>query len=72
MTTLRQTWREQSRAPLPAAAETGLWGELAAEATRCEPVAVNRHKRRPGLLVMHDGSITSSQRCRVHPGGPAL
>jgi hypothetical protein len=25
-----------------------------------------------GLLVMRDGSITSPQRCKVHPGGPAL
>ncbi|WP_369228964.1 hypothetical protein AB5J56_00725 [Streptomyces sp. R21] len=73
MTTLRQTWLAQGHAPVPAdAVEDELWEELTVEAVRCEPVAVDRHNRRPGLLVMRDGSITSPQRCRVHPGGPAL
>ncbi|GAA2110306.1 hypothetical protein [Streptomyces synnematoformans] len=71
--TPRQRWLAEGRADVPAAAvEAGLWEEIAAEAERCEKVAVVRHNRRPGLLVMRDGSITSPQRCRVHPGGQAL
>ena len=71
--TLRQTWLAEGRADAPAdAIEAGLWDELAAEAEALEPYAVVRHNRRPGLLAMRDGSITSPQRCRVHPGGKAL
>ncbi|NGO40660.1 hypothetical protein [Streptomyces ureilyticus] len=71
--TLRQTWLAEGRAEVPAdAIEPGLWEEIAEEAAHCATVAVVRHNRRPGLLVMRDGSITSPQRCRVHPGGKAL
>lgn len=71
--TLRQTWVAEGRAEVPAdAVEAGVWEELAAEAERLEPLAVVRHNQRPGLLAMRDGSITSPQRCKVHPGGPAL
>ncbi|MFC0842292.1 hypothetical protein ACFH04_00860 [Streptomyces noboritoensis] len=52
--------------------EAGLWDDLAEEAGRCRRHAVVRHNQRPGLLVMRDGSITSPQRCTVHPGGAAL
>lgn len=70
---IRQTWLAEGRAEVPAdAIDPGLWDEIAAEAERCEPHAVVRHNRRPGLLVMRDGSITSPQRCTVHPGGRAL
>ncbi|WP_431981439.1 hypothetical protein [Streptomyces qinglanensis] len=71
--TLRQTWLAEGRAAVPAdAVEPELWEDIAAEAEQCERVAVVRHNQRPGLLVMRDGSITSPQRCTVHPGGPAL
>lgn len=71
--TLRQTWLAEGRADVPAdAVEVGLWDELAEEAERLEPYAVVRHNQRPGLLAMRDGSITSPQRCKVHPGGAAL
>jgi len=71
--TLRQAWLAEGRAEVPADAfEAGLWDELAAEAERVEPFAVVRHNQRPGLLAMRDGSITSPQRCKVHPGGSAL
>ncbi|MGW7514132.1 hypothetical protein ACWGJ2_00870 [Streptomyces sp. NPDC054796] len=71
--TLRQRWLAEGRADVPAdAVGAGLWEEIEAEADRCEPVAVVRHNQRLGLLVMRDGSITSPQRCRVHPGGEAL
>ncbi|MFD4560518.1 hypothetical protein ACFWP5_40440 [Streptomyces sp. NPDC058469] len=56
----------------PEVIDAGLWAEVAAEAEQYEQYAVVRHNRRPGLLAMRDGSITSPQRCRVHPGGPAL
>ena len=71
--TARQLWLAQGRAVVPGdVVEPGLWDEIADEAKRCEPYAVVRHNRRPGLLEMRDGSITSPQRCRVHTGGPAL
>ncbi|MFF6852756.1 hypothetical protein [Streptomyces antimycoticus] len=71
--TLRQTWLAEGRAAVPSdAVDAGLWDELAAEAERLEPYAVVRHNQRPGLLPMRDGSITSPQRCKVHPGGAAL
>ncbi|WP_328868688.1 hypothetical protein OHT76_00405 [Streptomyces sp. NBC_00287] len=71
--TLRQTWLAQGRANVPAdVIEAGLWDELAEEAERLEPLAVVRHNQRPGLLAMRDGSITSPQRCTVHPGSGAL
>ncbi|WTW95366.1 hypothetical protein OG216_19180 [Streptomycetaceae bacterium NBC_01309] len=71
--TLRQTWLAEGRATVPAdAVDPGLWEEVAEEAERCEEISVVRHNSRPGLLMMRDGSITSPQRCRVHPGGPAL
>ncbi|RLU86243.1 hypothetical protein CTZ27_25015 [Streptomyces griseocarneus] len=70
---LRQTWLAEGRAPVPEdAIDAGLWEEIAAEAERCEKVAVVRHNQRPGLLAMRDGSITSPQRCKVHPGSAAL
>lgn len=72
-TTLRRTWLAEGRADVPAdAIEAGLWDELAEEAGRLEAVAVDRHNQRPGLLAMRDGSITSPQRCKVHPGAAAL
>jgi hypothetical protein len=70
---LRQTWLLEGRAPVPNhAVPAGLWDALAHEAARCAPDAYLRHNPRPGLLVYRDGSITSPQRCRVHPGGEAL
>ncbi|MEV7087565.1 hypothetical protein AB0O07_16945 [Streptomyces sp. NPDC093085] len=71
--TPRQRWLTEGRADVPLdVVEPGLWEEIAEEAARCEPYAVVRHNRRPGLLAMRDGSITSPQRCRVHTGGEAL
>jgi hypothetical protein len=70
---LRATWLAEGYAPVPEdVVPAGLWDELEAEAEKVEPEAVLRHNPRPGLLVLRDGSITSPQRCRVHPGGPAL
>ncbi|MGP3685722.1 hypothetical protein ACTVZO_13575 [Streptomyces sp. IBSNAI002] len=70
---LRRTWLAEGRAQVPGdVVEAGLWEEIAAEAERCEPFAAVRHNQRPGLLAMRDGSITSPQRCKVHPGGEAL
>ncbi|MFI5804497.1 hypothetical protein [Streptomyces sp. NPDC051561] len=72
-TALRQTWLAEGRAAVPPdLVDAALWEEIAEEAERCEPHAAVRHNERPGLLVMRDGSITSPQRCTVHPGGPAL
>lgn len=71
--TLRRTWLAEGRAEVPAdAIEPGLWDELAEEAERLESLAAPRHNQRPGLLAMRDGSITSPQRCTVHPGAAAL
>lgn len=73
MTTLRQTWLAEGRVAVPEdAVAPELWEEVAREADLCERVAVERHNQRPGLLVMRDGSITSPQRCTVHPGRGAL
>ncbi|WP_406738543.1 hypothetical protein OG365_24295 [Streptomyces sp. NBC_00853] len=70
---LRRAWLAEGRAQVPAdVVEISLWEEIAAEAERCEPLAAVRHNQRPGLLAMRDGSITSPQRCKVHPGGEAL
>lgn len=70
---LRSTWLAEGRAQVPPeTVEPGLWEEITEEAERCAPHAVLRHNQRPGLLAMRDGSITSPQRCRVHPGGKAL
>jgi hypothetical protein len=70
---LRQIWLAEGYVPIPAEAiSTDLWDDLAEEAAGCEPHAHLRHNPRPGLLVRRDGSITSPQRCRVHPGGEAL
>ncbi|MFI1105205.1 hypothetical protein [Streptomyces melanogenes] len=70
---LRQAWLAEGRVDVPAdVVEPGLWDDLAEEAGRCREHAVVRHNQRPGLLVMRDGSITSPQRCTVHPGGAAL
>ncbi|MFD7897604.1 hypothetical protein [Streptomyces sp. NPDC059743] len=70
---LRQMWLAEGRVEVPPEViEPGLWEEVAEEAERCEPLAVVRHNQRPGLLAMRDGSITSPQRCRVHPGGKAV
>jgi len=70
---LRQQWLAQGRVDVPPdVVDSALWEEVAEEAARYEQVAVVRHNRRPGLLAMRDGSITSPQRCRVHPGGPAV
>lgn len=70
---LRSTWLAEGRVEVPPeTVEAGLWEEIAEEAERCEPHAVLSHNQRPGLLAMRDGSITSPQRCRVHPGGKAL
>ncbi|WP_137992697.1 hypothetical protein [Streptomyces vilmorinianum] len=72
-TALRQTWLAEGRADVPPdAIASSLWEEIAQESEQCEPHSVVRHNQRPGLLPMRDGSITSPQRCRVHPGGPAL
>ncbi|MDT0459158.1 hypothetical protein RM550_26155 [Streptomyces sp. DSM 41527] len=73
VTTLRQTWLAEGRVDVPPEAiDPELWDDLASESDRCEKVAVVRHNQRPGMLVMRDGSITSPQRCLVHPGGSAL
>ncbi|MFF1372730.1 hypothetical protein [Streptomyces virginiae] len=66
---LRRTWLAEGRAQVPAdVVAASLWEEIAAEAERCEPLAAVRHNQRPGLLAMRDGSITSPQKCKVHPG----
>lgn len=70
---LRQQWLATGRVDVPPEViDEGLWDEVAAEAEQYERYAVVRHNQRPGLLAMRDGSITSPQRCRVHPGGPAV
>ncbi|MCJ0868086.1 hypothetical protein [Streptomyces sp. AP-93] len=70
---LRRTWLAEGRAEVPEdVVEAALWDEIAVETERCEPHAAVRHNQRPGLLAMRDGSITSPQLCKVHPGGTAL
>ncbi|MFZ3595052.1 hypothetical protein [Streptomyces sp. BH104] len=70
---LRQQWLAEGWVDVPPEAiEPVLWDDIAHELEELEPLAVVRHNQRPGLLEMRDGSITSPQRCRVHPGGPAV
>jgi len=70
---LNDQWRSNGAVLLPedlvAAAE---WEEIAAEAQACAPDAFDRVNEREGLQPQRNGSITSPQRCRAHPGGPAL
>ncbi|MFF1690790.1 hypothetical protein [Streptomyces sp. NPDC058254] len=70
---LRQQWLAKGWVDVPPEViGPDLWEDVAQEAMTCEPHAVVRHNRRPGLLAMRDGSITSPQRCKVHPGAKAV
>lgn len=70
---LRAQWLSQGRVDVPAdAIPSDLWDGLAEEAAKLEPDKILRHRTVPGLQPLRDGSITSPQRCNVHPGGDAL
>ncbi|MCP2342054.1 hypothetical protein [Actinomadura rupiterrae] len=70
---LRAQWLSDGRVDVPAAAiPTNLWEDLEEEAAKLEPGKIARDRSVPGLQVLRDGSITSPQRCHVHPGGDAL
>ena len=70
---LRKQWLAEGREDVPPEViDADLWERVVAESGQYEQYAVVRHNQRPGLLAMRDGSITSPQRCRVHPGGPAV
>jgi hypothetical protein len=70
---LRDQWRQRGSVLLPEdLVPAGEWEEIAAEARACVPDAFARVNEREGLHAVRDGSITSPQRCRAHPGGPAL
>ncbi|MDG5807915.1 hypothetical protein P9869_35765 [Streptomyces ossamyceticus] len=73
MSELNDQWRTTGAVLLPADLVTaGEWEEIAAEAQACAKDAFDRVNDREGLHPRRDGSITSPQRCRAHPGGPAL
>jgi hypothetical protein len=70
---LRALWLADGRVDVPAdAIPAALWDELAEEAAKLEHDKIARSRTVPGLKVLRDGSITSPQRCHVHPGGKAL
>ncbi|GAA4603847.1 hypothetical protein GCM10023195_12900 [Actinoallomurus liliacearum] len=70
---LRAQWLGDGHVQVPAdTIPAGLWDDLAAEATKLEHDAIPRERTVPGLQTLRDGSITSPQRCHVHPGGEAL
>ncbi|GAB3977769.1 hypothetical protein GCM10029978_068490 [Actinoallomurus acanthiterrae] len=70
---LRAQWLAEGRVQLPAdAIPDQLWVDLTTEAEKLEGEAILRERGVPGLQMLRDGSITSPQRCHVHPGGEAL
>lgn len=70
---LRALWLSQGYVGVPSdAIPEHLWDDLAQEAAKLEPEKILRHRAIPGLHPLRDGSITSPQRCNVHPGGDAL
>ncbi|MFE2684452.1 hypothetical protein [Streptomyces mirabilis] len=73
MSELREQWRSNGSVLLPEdLVPAGEWEEIAAEAQASAQGAFDRVNEREGLHPRRDGSITSPQRCRAHPGGPAL
>lgn len=73
MSDLNSQWKQAGTVLFPEGLVPGeQWEEIAAEALALRDQAFPRVNTHPGMVAHRDGSITAPQRCRAHPGGPAL